>query len=119
MRALLFIAGLLLAALGFIAFQGSKDPLLLQGGLTLGGGFVICGIFSIRAKWHGIAGAGVLAFLGFLRTVPSMISGEKGPATPFMIGAGVICLVVLVAAIQALRAERTRLSIEKLKAGAE
>lgn len=119
MRALLFIAGFLLAALGFLAFYGSKDPLLLQGGLTLGGGFVICGIFAIRAKWHGIAGAGVLAFLGFIRTVPSIVSGEKGPATPFMLGAGIICLVVLIAVIQALRAERARRSIEKLKAGTE
>ncbi|QJE94879.1 hypothetical protein [Luteolibacter luteus] len=119
MRALLFIAGILLAALGFLAFQGSKDPLLLQGGLTLGGGFVICGIFSIRAKWHGIAGAGLLAFLGFIRTVPSVVSGEKGPAAPFMLGAATICLVVLISVIQTFRAERTRRSIEKLKAGVE
>lgn len=119
MRALLFIAGFLLAAVGFLAFQGSKDPLLLQGGLTLGGGFIICGVFAIRAKWHGIAGAGVLAFLGFLRTVPAVVSGERGPATPFMLAAGAICLTVLIAVILALRAERTRRSIERLKAGAE
>lgn len=119
MRALLFLAGFLLAALGFLAFHGSKDPLLLQGGLTLGGGFIICGIFAIRAKWHGIAGAGVLAFLGFLRTVPSVVSGDKGPGTPFMLAAGAICLTVLIAAIRTLRAERTRRSIEKLKAGVD
>lgn len=108
-----------MAALGFLAFHGSKDPLLLQGGLTLGGGFIICGIFALRAKWHGIAGAGVLAFLGFLRTVPAVVSGDKGPSTPFMLAAGAICVTVLISVVRVLRAERRRASIERLKAGME
>ena len=78
---------------------------------------MICGIFSIRAKWHGIVGAGLLAFLGVLRTFPGAVTDSKNPATPFMLGAGAICLVVLVAAITVLRAERRRQSIERLKAG--
>ncbi len=117
MRALLFLAGILLSAFGFLAFRSTGDPLLLQGGLTLGGGFVICGIFSIRAKWHGIAGAGVLAFLGTLRTLPGAVTGSADAARPFMFAAGALCLAVLVAVILTLRAERVRRSVEKLKAG--
>jgi len=117
MRALLFIAGFLLVALGFFAFHGSKDHLLLQGGLTLGGGFIICAIFTFRAKWHGMAGAGLLAFLGVLRTLPAAVTDSKNPSTPFMLAAGCICLAVLIATIRVLRAERTRQSIERLKAG--
>lgn len=117
MRSLLFIAGILLTALGFLAFMKSEDPRLLQGGLTLGGGFFICGIFSIRARWHGIAGAGVLAFLGVLRTTPAAVTGPRDSSIFFMIAAGAICLTVLICVIQVLRAERTRLSIERLKAG--
>jgi hypothetical protein len=112
MRTLLLIAGILLSALGYFAFHSTKDPLLLQGGLTLGGGFVICAVFAVKAKWHGIAGAGILAFLGLLRTLPGATSRE-----PFMMAAGAICLVVLFAVIRVLRAERLRRSIEKLKAG--
>ncbi|RYD46463.1 MAG: hypothetical protein EOP83_29640, partial [Verrucomicrobiaceae bacterium] len=70
MRILIFIGGILIAALGFMVFQQTKDPTLLQGGLTLGGGLVICGFFSLRAKWHGITGAAVLALLLAARTVP-------------------------------------------------
>ena len=117
MRVLLFLAGVLLSALGFLAFRAHQDHLLLQGGLTLGGGFVICGIFTFRAKWHGIAGAGLLAFLGTLRTLPGAATGSAGAATPFMAAAGAVCLAVLIAVILTLRAERLRRSVEKLKAG--
>ena len=57
MRILLFLAGFLLIALGFLASRGEQGPVLLQGGLTLGGGFIICALFTFRTKWHGIAGA--------------------------------------------------------------
>jgi hypothetical protein len=117
MRALLFLAGFLLAALGFFAFHGSRDHLLLQGGLTLGGGFIICAIFTFRAKWHGLAGAGLLAFLGVLRTLPAAVTDSRNPSTSFMLAAGAICLVVLISVISVLRAERRRQSIERLKAG--
>lgn len=117
MRVLLFLAGALLSALGFLAFRAHPDHLLLQGGLTLGGGFVICGIFSIRSKWHGIAGGGILAFLGTLRALPAAVTGRTDPAAPFLFAAGAICLVVMIGAIAALRAERARRSLDSLKAG--
>ena len=118
MRALIFIAGFLLCGLGALAFHNSGDPSLLQGGLTLGGGWVICGLFSLRAKWHGIIGAGMLAFLGGLRALPALTKLSSGdPAAPFSVAAGVLCVIVFVAAARTLMAERRRQSIEALKAG--
>jgi hypothetical protein len=118
MRALIFIAGFLLCGLGALAFRNSGDPSLLQGGMTLGGGWIICGLFSLRAKWHGYIGAGILAFLGGLRSLPSLAGLSSGdPAAPFSVAAGVLCLIVFVAAARTLLAERRRQSIEALKAG--
>ena len=111
MRIVIFLAGFLLAALGFVVFRQTNDPSLLQGGLTLGGGFIICGIFSLKAKWHGIVGAGVLALLGAVRAAPNVNSEPRF----FHTSAAVICAVVLAAAVRSLLAERTRRSIEKLK----
>ncbi len=111
MRILIFIGGILLATLGFVVFQQTKDPSLLQGGLTLGGGLIICGIFSLKAKWHGITGAGVLALLGAVRTVPKLGSEPRW----FHVAAAVACVVVLVSAARCLLTERTRRAVEKLK----
>ena len=111
MRTVIFSAGLLIALLGLSAFQATKNPSLLQGGLTLGGGLIICGIFSLRAKWHGIVGAAVLALLGLLRTLPRI--GDEPRA--FHAVAAAACGIVLVAAVKTLLAERTRRSVEKLK----
>lgn len=118
MRALIFIAGFLLCGLGALAFRNSGDPSLLQGGMTLGGGWIICGLFSLRAKWHGFIGAGMLAFLGGLRSLPALTNLSSGdPAAPFSVAAGVLCVIVFVAAVRSLIAERRRQSIEALKAG--
>ncbi|MCW1921103.1 hypothetical protein OKA05_00970 [Luteolibacter arcticus] len=111
MRILIFIGGILIALLGLVVFQQTKDPTLLQGGLTLGGGLVICGIFSIKAKWHGIVGAAVLALLGAVRTLPELGAEPRW----FHAAAAVICVVVLVAAARCLLAERTRRSVEILR----
>ncbi len=39
----------------------------LQGALTLGGGIVICGLFSLSMRTHGFVAAGVLGLLGAAR----------------------------------------------------
>ena len=111
MRILIFIGGILIAALGFMVFQQTKDPTLLQGGLTLGGGLLICGLFSLRSKWHGITGAGILSLLGAARTIPKLGAEPRW----FYGAAAVVCLIVLVSAGRCLLAERTRLAVEKLK----
>jgi hypothetical protein len=117
MRALIFLAGLLLAGLGILAFRRNGDPMLLQGGLTLGGGWIICGLFSLRSKWHGLIGAGLLAFLGGIRTLPALPQLGRDPAAAFTVSAGLLCLIVLVAVVRSLLAERRRLAIERLESG--
>jgi hypothetical protein len=119
MRVLIFIGGIAICLLGFLFFKKPEDFPLIQGGLTLGGGLIICGLFSLRSKWHGVAGAGILSFLGIMRAVPALWSGfrEGVPSARFEAMAGAICLIVFVAAVRALLAERTRVAVERLKAG--
>lgn len=120
MRILLFAAGILTCLLGIAAFKMSGDPSLLQGGLTLGGGWIICGLFSLGAKWHGIAGAGMLALLGAARSLPAL---PKVPAALAQGEAGVllqaasaaISMVVFLASTRALLVERNRRNLERLK----
>ena len=120
MRKLLFIAGGLAIALGFTSFHTIGDRDLLQGGITLGGGFIICAIFTMRSKWHGIGGAGVLAFLGALRAFPGLGPlGSGDPAAFFKLAAWLICTVVLVTVVRALRMERLRHSIERMENGGD
>lgn len=114
MRPLIFTAGSLVSALGFTAHATIGDPALFQGALTLGGGFIICGLFSFSSKWHGIIGAAVLALLGAARCLPSLADlPNKTAAAPFQAVAFLICSVVLVVAIRVLRAERARRQMEE------
>ena len=93
---------------------------LLQGTLLLGGGILICGLFSLKMKWHGIVGAGVIALLGAARglgNVPKfvrLISGDStiGPMAAIEFGFTVTCLVLLFRVVQALQQERTRRMLE-------
>ena len=118
MRALIFTAGALTTALGFIAFQMIGDPALLQGALTLGGAWIIAGLFSYSSKWHGIGAAGVLALLGAARcatNLPDLVS-RGAPSLPFQIAAFLISLTVLIAVVRALLAERARKQLADLMA---
>ncbi len=98
----------------------AQAPGFLQGALTLGGGIVICAIFSIKMHWHGIIGAGVLALLGAARGVGNLpdlakfMAGERprGPAPLLETGVTLICLLLLVKVIQALSRERLRRMLE-------
>lgn len=114
MRPLILATGLFIVFAGIAAFRATRDDSLLQGGLTLGGGFLICAAFSLKAKWHGFVGAGVLALIGALRSAPALVS-ERGAAFPFMATAFALCFVLLIATVRCLLAERTRRSIERLK----
>ncbi|TAE77467.1 MAG: hypothetical protein EAZ65_07615 [Verrucomicrobia bacterium] len=117
MRALIFTAGILLAVLGMLAFKTSGNPTLLQGGLTLGGGWIICGLFSLRSKWHGFIGAGLLAFLGGIRSLPALPKLAQDPTAAFSAAAALLCTILLIAVVRCLLAERQRIAIERLKAG--
>jgi len=124
MRFQIFSSGTMMLILGWVAMQllDRNDALaFLQGTLTLGGGIIICGLFSLKMQWHGIIGAGVLALLGAARglaNVPDFVkflAGERarGPAPAMELGVTVICLVLLLQVLAALRRERTRRMLEE------
>jgi hypothetical protein len=124
MRILIFISGLLINLIGWQAFRICHDPSLLLGGLTLGGGLIICGLFSIRSPFHGWVGAGVLALLGFFRSVsavadlPQMLKGgQKQPDVVFRLGVALICLVLIIRVYRALKAEQAKKQLAELERG--
>lgn len=116
MRRLIFTAGIMTTVLGFAAESNLGDPALFQGAITLGGGWIICALFTYHSKWHGIIGAGVLALLGAARCAPSVLALGKpdAPAAPYQAAALLISMIVLVGAVRVLRAERARLQIEEI-----
>lgn len=123
MRAYIVFCGLVIIATGIAAMSILAKPDsvgFLQGALTLGGGIVICGAFSVRMKWHGIIGAGILAMLGAARGVGNLpglakfLTGERPRgATPVLeMGVTLICLLLLLKIIRALSQERVRRMLE-------
>jgi hypothetical protein len=123
MRFYIFTCGLAILATGFAAtslLDKAHAVGFVQGALTLGGGLVICGIFSIRMQWHGIIGAGVLALLGAARglgNVPDLVKfvgGDRSRQTAPLLemGVTVICLLLLLKVIRALSRERVRRMLE-------
>lgn len=123
MRFYIFFSGLTILAMGVAAMyvlDQKNAPGFLQGALTLGGGIVICAVFSIKMRWHGIIGAGILALLGAARglgNVPDWAKFAAGQrprgATPLLeMGVTLICLLLLVRIIRALSRERLRRMLE-------
>ncbi len=123
MRVTIFLSGLTILATGGAALYllNKPDALgFLVGAMQLGGGILICGLFSLKMQWHGIIGAGILAMLGAARglgNVPGFLkflTGERPRgATPVLeMGVTVICMFLLVRIIQALFLERTRRMLE-------
>jgi hypothetical protein len=119
MRFHIFLSGVVILAHGAMAmWLLNKTEALgfLNGALTLGGGLIICGLFSLKAHWHGLIGAGVLALLGGVRGIGNLpdlvgfISGERtrGAAPVMELGVTLVCLLLLARVLGALRRERTR-----------
>ncbi len=119
MRFHVFVSGVVILATGGMApglLEKSEALPFLQGALTLGGGILICGLFSLKMKWHGLIGAGVLALLGTARglgNLPDLLKlaqgdRHRGPAPMMELGVTLICLLLLVRVLRALQAERTR-----------
>lgn len=124
MRIQIFASGAVIALLGLAGLRllGKDEALaFLQGALTLGGGMIICGLFSLKMRWHGIIGAGVLSLLGVARglgNIPDfvkLLGGDhsRGPAPALELGVTSICLVSLLRVIRALQQERTRRMLER------
>lgn len=124
MRLQVFFCGAAVIALGLAAMNLlERDQAIgfLQGALTLGGGLLICGLFSLKMKWLGFAGAGVLALLGAARGIGNLpdlalfLGGERERgATPVMeLGITVVCLVLLMRVLAALYRERIRRMLQE------
>lgn len=124
MRIYLFTCGLAILALSAAAMSllpRQQAFEFLEGALKLGGGIVICGIFSIKMKWHGLIGAGAIALFGAatgLINLPGFVKfmgGDRSRDTaPVLeLGVTVICLMLLVKITQALSRERVRRMLEQ------
>jgi hypothetical protein len=126
MRAYLLLQGLLIIGVGFagkMMHSGRNEGFsFLQGGLTLGGALLICGLFAIKNPWHGMIGGGVVALIGFCRTmvnVPTWADWLSQPsprsaATPLL--EMVVALITASISIMVLRkllAEKTRRMLEE------
>lgn len=123
MRFQIFFSGAAVIGLGVAAMntlERNQSLGFLQGALTLGGGLLICGLFSLKMKWHGIVGAGVLALLGAARGIGNLpdlalfLSGERerGAAPVLELGITMVCLVLLARVLAALYRERIRRMLE-------
>jgi hypothetical protein len=123
MRFQIFFSGAAVLALGAAAMRMlEKDAAIpfLQGALTLGGGIIICGLFSLKMKWHGIIGAGVLGLLGAARGIGNLPElarfltgeGERGATPVLEFGVTVTCLILLIRTLAALFRERIRRMME-------
>jgi len=124
MRLHVFFSGAVVVGLGMFAMrvlESGEAFGFFQGALTLGGGFLICGLFSLKFRWHGIIGAGVLALLGAARGMGNLPHLKDAlnenldrKAAPLMeLGVTLVCLVLLLRVLAALNRERVRRMLEK------
>jgi hypothetical protein len=122
-RFAIFLAAAVVIGLGFIGVRVlEKDPgmAFLLGSLTLGGGILISGLFSLKMPWHGIIAAGILALLGFGRGIlnaPGFAeylggSRERGIAPVLEAAVAAICMFLLLAVHRTWSRERLRRVIE-------
>lgn len=115
-----FVIGLGIFGMASLGHQVGSAFLL--GALTLGGGFLICGLFSLKMPWHGIIGAGVLALLGLGRGVlnfPDMFhlvagGGARGYAPLLEFAVTLVCLFLFTRIYCAWKSERIRQVREEL-----
>lgn len=117
----IFIAGAAIIALGAVGMnQLEKEHAMpfLMGSLTLGGGFLICGFFTLKMLWHGIIGAGVIAMLGAGRGIMNLpgiaqfFTGDRprGNLPALELASLIICTYLLVRIWQVWTIERIRQS---------
>jgi hypothetical protein len=122
-RAYIFIIGFAIIAIGFLGMSRlDKDPAmaLLIGSLTLGGGFIICGLFSIKMLWHGVIGAGVISLISFARGLFNLpdaakyIVGERprGNEPMFELAVTILSALLLTRVLSAWNRERIRRQME-------
>jgi hypothetical protein len=118
-RVFIFFAAAAVIGLGVVGtdrLEKDDGMAFLLGCLTLGGGFLITGLFSLKMPWHGIIGAGILALLGFGRGVLNFpgfaeyMTGQRdrGIAPALELCVTLICAMLMIRVIRALAAEKAR-----------
>lgn len=123
-RVYIFLIGVAIIAIGILGLSRiDKDAAmpLLVGCLTLGGGFIICGLFSIKMLWHGVIGAGALALISFARglfNLPDAIKyivGERprGNEPLFELAVTLLSALLLTRVLAAWNNERRRRMLEE------
>lgn len=123
-RISIFLAAAAIIGLGLLGMnQLDKDigMAFLLGTLTLGGGFLICGLFSLKMQWHGIIGAGILALLGLGRGIMNLpgiaqfLAGERsrGNAPALELATLIICAYLLLRIWRAWTIELSRRRMEE------
>ncbi|GAA5119219.1 hypothetical protein JIN84_22000 [Luteolibacter yonseiensis] len=124
MRYLILLCGLVILAMGGVAMATlakTDGQGFLYGALQLGGGLLICGIFTFRMPWHGIIGAGVISLLGTARglgNVPGLVKFLGGNrdhgTTPLLeLGVTLICCLLMLRVLVVLQRERVRRMLEQ------
>ena len=119
MRGYLVLNGLVIIGIGIagkmVLLEKNEAFSFLQGGLTLGGSLIICGLFAGSNYRLGLIGGGVVALLGFCRTMVNLSSwaewlahsSPRPPATPlFEMIVGLLTCSILVGVVRILLAER-------------
>jgi hypothetical protein len=123
-RAYIFLIGVAIIAIGILAqtrIEKEAAMALLVGCLTLGGGFIICGLFTIKMKWHGILGAGALSLISFARGLFNLpdaakfIAGERprGNEPIFELAVTILSALLLTRILAAWSKERRRRMLEE------
>ena len=116
-RPSIFLSAAAIIGLGFFGIdQLEKAPAMafLLASLTLGGGLLICGLFSLKMLWHGIIGAGALAFLGLCHSLMNLpeiaeffLGKSSSGITPMLeLATFVICAALLLRIKRAWAADR-------------
>jgi hypothetical protein len=123
----IFCIGIMIILIGFLGQSiqsGIPGFAFLNGGLSLGGGLIICWIFSIKHQWLGLMGAGVVSLLGFCKSITNFRDFLLWLSAPFpkpaaisllQMSVALMTFVTLIFCIRALIHERTRRMIGELK----
>jgi len=123
-RAYIFLIGFSIITIGILGKSRlAEDPAmaLLVGCLTLGGGFIICGLFSIKMLWHGVIGAGVISLISFGRGLFNLPDAAKyfvgerprGHEPMFELAVTILSALLLTRVLAAWNRERKRRILEK------
>ncbi len=107
------------------SWQDQAAKLSLQfGGLSLGGAWLICWIFSLRDYWHGVIGAGAVSLLSLTRAFDqarrlgewlSSPPPRSAPVALIEVLISLLAAAVFVMAVKAVMNERERRLVESLK----